>query len=873
MTTVLPRRLRGPRLLCLAVFAVPILLQFQCPGTGGGGNPPPPPPPEPPPPNVAPTIVILEPSVPLIVDQGELVNIAWADEDPDDNATIRVFFDTDGVADTGDETTIVITSEDPDGAGDQAVWNTSSAPEGTFFVGVEADDGVNAPVVDYALAAPVTIIVNDRPVITLTAPATDVIALEGANVIISWVANDPDSPDASITIFREDESFVQTTIATFTEATDPGTTTFVVDGSIPPGTYRIGGTIDDGENPSVTSYAHGTVTVLLQESFEQDIQDLGVTFDGAQFNGFSFQGFAGTKMVGGMDVSGDGVDDFVIVAPTADVFYQANPDAGEAYLILGQNGTRFQGTMNLNSVSVLVDGVIFGGADPEPGVNTPSPSTEGLQGVAMIPDRDGDGAAELVFGCPLVERWHSTEDYDPLDTDSCDTTNCAPNCVDVGGVTRHMYLDGIVPELSDGDQNQECPVDGPEPNSGAVVFVSSLTGLTDKLIDLGYVGEITDGSSLYCGQRPETDFAEGLRLWPVAGDDSTRFGTDIAYAQVNGIGTAEVLVSAPSDLSGAGAITVWLLGAPWDNDPSTVNCLPTPGAVAPCSRRFVNAVHYTISGDASGDAPLGHLGRPRRVGDFNADGLEDITCGAPGALANAGIAYMVFGRRPFGDLNVGEIDNPGLPAQPGIELEGTVAGDQVGIAQDAAGDFNGDGTPDWLIGAPGRDGGRGLAAVIFGNPDPLTQPSGSYNVSQLGSSALPSVVFLGAGADDAAGRYVAAAGDFNGDGIDDILVSAPGADFDGRAAAGKVYLIFGRNDFDSVNGESLSLADVGTGDLLGRIFIGPRAGEGIGTVASAGDVDDDGLDDILIGNVNADPLGRTNAGEVYLIYGQPSLQP
>jgi hypothetical protein len=110
---------------------------------------------------------------------------------------------------------------------------------------------------------------------------------------------------------------------------------------------------------------------------------------------------------------------------------------------------------------------------------------------------------------------------------------------------------------------------------------------------------------------------------------------------------------------------------------------------------------------------------------------------------------------------------------------------------------------------------------------------------------------------------VTPAGDVNGDGFDDILISAPGADPLARPEAGVVYIVLGSATLSGV----VDLQEIGTDELQGRVYFGPRAGEAIGSVSSAGDVNNDGFDDILIGNINASPTGRTNAGEAYLIYG------
>ena len=114
--------------------------------------------------------------------------------------------------------------------------------------------------------------------------------------------------------------------------------------------------------------------------------------------------------------------------------------------------------------------------------------------------------------------------------------------------------------------------------------------------------------------------------------------------------------------------------------------------------------------------------------------------------------------------------------------------------------------------------------------------------------------FIGEDANDQAGFSVASAGDVNGDGYDDLLVGAL-YDDDGGSQAGAAYLIFGpvTGDFD------LSAADAK--------FIGEAASDYAGiSVASAGDVNGDGYDDLLVGAYGDDD-GGTNAGAAYILYG------
>ena len=119
--------------------------------------------------------------------------------------------------------------------------------------------------------------------------------------------------------------------------------------------------------------------------------------------------------------------------------------------------------------------------------------------------------------------------------------------------------------------------------------------------------------------------------------------------------------------------------------------------------------------------------------------------------------------------------------------------------------------------------------------------------------------FLGEDAGDWSGRSVAGAGDVNGDGLDDILIGTPN-DEDGGNIAGQTYLILGRGAADWGMDYDLSNADAS--------FLGEDADDWSGwSVAGAGDVNGDGLDDILIGAYQDDD-GGNGAGQTYLILGR-----
>ena len=264
-----------------------------------------------------------------------------------------------------------------------------------------------------------------------------------------------------------------------------------------------------------------------------------------------------------------------------------------------------------------------------------------------------------------------------------------------------------------------------------------------------------------------------------------------------------------------------------------------------------------VAGDNSGHAVSG-------AGDVNGDGLDDLIVGAYGAdangLASSGASYVVFGTA--GGL-AANLALSTLDGTNGFKISGEAVGDVSGFSVSGAGDINGDGFDDLLIGAgeadPNNHLSSGASYVVFGRADWST--TANLNVSALdGSNGFK---ISGEAADDRSGAFLSAAGDVNGDGFDDLVIGAFGADSNG-SYSGASYVVFGRADWSTTANLNLLALDGSNGFKI----IGAAGADYSGTsVSAAGDVNGDGFGDLLIGADGADPNG-SRSGASYVIFGK-----
>lgn len=202
----------------------------------------------------------------------------------------------------------------------------------------------------------------------------------------------------------------------------------------------------------------------------------------------------------------------------------------------------------------------------------------------------------------------------------------------------------------------------------------------------------------------------------------------------------------------------------------------------------------------------------------------------------SGSAYVIFGKASNEPVDLAQVGSEGY------RIDGATAPDSAGWAVSEAGDVNGDGTPDVVVGAPSTYwSGSGAAFVVFGKETMET-----VGLADLGDAGFR---MTSAVAGELVGSAVSSAGDFNGDGLGDVAIGAPSGNRNGRRLSGCTYISYGRDrtetvELDDLGGEGLRID-------WARAF--DRSGF---SLSGAGDTNGDGLSDLLIGAPFASRNGR-----------------
>jgi hypothetical protein len=326
-------------------------------------------------------------------------------------------------------------------------------------------------------------------------------------------------------------------------------------------------------------------------------------------------------------------------------------------------------------------------------------------------------------------------------------------------------------------------------------------------------------------------------------EEDDYFGEALAVGDFDGDGYADLAIGVPGEavdaFAGAGAVHV-IYG--------TVDKLTVTG----------NQMFTQNYGSIQDDAEQGdHFGQTLAAGDFNGDGYDDLAIGVPyedlGAIDNAGAVNVIYGSggglTEYND-QLWHMDTDGV-------LDFAEEGDQFGSAL-AAGDFDDDGYDDLAIGVPYKDFGTledvGSVHIIYGTASRLSADGNQrwhQNIYGIEGSA---------GEDDHFG-WALAAGDFDGDGCDDLAIGVPGEDIGSIESAGAVNVIYGSVGGLFYSGDQLWHQDVtDVADSAETVDM-------FGIALAAGDFDRDGYDDLAVGMPYENVGTFTDAGAVHVFYG------
>ncbi len=576
--------------------------------------------------------------------------------------------------------------------------------------------------------------------------------------------------------------------------------------------------------------------------------------NGFRMDGEFAYGQAGKAHSAAGDINGDGFDDVITGAVDASTGYSSNANA---YVVFGK-------ASGFNAV------VQLGNMDVNTGIRLDN-AASGFLGLSVSDagDINGDGADDLIVGAP-GERFPSNGGIsyvifgsrkvsDIIGTPGNDQLlgTAAAEHFKAGAGDDTMIGNGGADIFEGGEGNDAIWVpdlgfDWIFGNAGndALHLIGSglelnLTNYASKLngieaIDLSGIGDntltltVNDVFNLSDSDTLIVDGDTGDRViglsnsWVEEGSDSHY----LRYTQLGAVVMVDRAVS--SDFSG-------------------INLSGLDGTDG-----------FRLDGMAQGDRSGFSVSN---AGDVNGDGFDDVIVGALNADPNgffSGASYVVFGKTSGFDatLNVSTLDGSN-----GFRLNGVTERDYAGHSVSNAGDVNDDGFDDVIVGGFGADPNGDLSGssyVVFGRASGF---DAALDLSELdGQSGFR---LDGEGAQDLSGSSVSNAGDVNGDGFDDVLVSARRLilnDDDPNvidAMFGSTYVVFGQaSGFDA----AMNLSGL-NGSNGFRLDVKEYNGSVSPQVSTAGDVNGDGFDDVIIG-ISAN--GDSKYSYSYVVFGKAS---
>jgi hypothetical protein len=499
----------------------------------------------------------------------------------------------------------------------------------------------------------------------------------------------------------------------------------------------------------------------------------------------------GLAAAGAGDVNADGYDDIVIGCPNGFV------GAGAAYIIYG-SGTL--GTIHVASMTSSQGFAIIG---PNSFSNTGQTVSGGY-------DINRDGYSDVVVGAPYAETGNVT----------------GAAYIVYGGPTRSADLDlSAITYINTLYVNEQSPMSVAFVGNvgGGATHVSLLVGSSsaDNYRGRTYLLLGSQYAFRYLNDLTSLKSFEGIIVTGAADGDESGYSVSTA-GDVNSDGYDDFVIGAP----GLGAAYV-IFGGDLLSDIDLAS--------------FGSSLGFVISGSA--DSLLGVA--VSNAGDVDGDGYDDIIVGAPSlsGSSSAAAAYIVFGGVSLSSISVTDAVSSRI-----VKVYGGLG--RIGVSVGNAGDVNGDGYSDIIVGVPNDDDEVGHAVILFGKAS-MTD----INVTVL--SAEEGIILTGV--DHSFGTSVSGANDVNGDGYADVIIGSPNDNLN----TGACYIIFG-----SASVTDMTVDTIAKGSK-GYAITGASDGDGFGTwVERADDVNGDGFPDVIVGA----PGVNLDSGAAYVIYGHDTFE-
>ncbi len=485
-------------------------------------------------------------------------------------------------------------------------------------------------------------------------------------------------------------------------------------------------------------------------------------------NGQTAEDNFGISVSSAGDINGDAYSDVIVGANLNDA---GGNNAGRAYVYYGGE-----------TMDNIKDVILTGEADDD----------RFGSAVALVGDVNGDGYDDMLVGAYLNNF----------------------NGADAG--RAYLYLNSLTgPDIPDEfftGENAGDQFGYSTSNAGDV----NGDGFDDILVGVPYYDDITyldNGIAyIYYGGPGMDNISDVTLLGDVGSNIGNNFGFSVSGAgDINGDGYDDIVVGAPyTDFGNTnrGTVSIFLGGNPMDGN-----------------RDFL------IDGPAaSNDETFGYS--VSDAGDVNGDGFADIVVGGRGYNLNQGRAYVFYGGNPFNTA-------------ADVIMPGQTINDFFGWSVSSAGDVNGDGFSDVIVGAPYYDiGGNpdvGRAYIYYGN---ITMDP-SADVFLDGESAGTTGYF---------GLSVSTAGDVNGDGYADVIVGAPYV----FGSSGRAYIYFGGLFMDRIADVTLTPTEINS-PIFGF------------SVSTAGDINGDSYADVIVGETDSDAGGQYSSGKAVIYFGGSSM--